>query len=259
MLNTLRKMIIVAQYTFKEVYRSKIMMNVVLLGLSMAVVSYGAAEFTYGVPGKVSLDFGLGVLTLSCVGIAIFMGSTLISKEVESRTIYMALSRPISRSSFLIGRVLGMIWFLLLNSLLLGGIVIALFCYFGGEVESLIVWTILYIFIESVMTLLIVVNFSMVTNPVMSVVYTICIYATGHALPKTLELRLVETNPILENFISLYGTIFPNFHKLNIRSFVLYEQFLPSQYLVQSFLYGLCYSLFLLVISVFLFKRRNLD
>lgn len=259
MFNVFKKIIIVARYTFKEIYKSKVMMNVVLLGLSMAVVSYVAAEFTYGVPGKVSLDFGLGVLTLSCVGIAIFMGSTLISKEIESRTIYMALSRPLSRTSFLSGRVLGMIGFLSLNTVLLGGIAIALFRFYGGELTSLIFWSILFTLIESIMILLVVVGLSMVTNPIMSVVYSICIYTTGHALPQTLQLGLVERRPALEQFISVYATLFPNFDRLSVRDFVLYDQFLPNQYLIHSFWYGLCYSLFLFVISIALFKRKSLD
>lgn len=259
MFNAFKKTIIVAGYTFKEIYKSKIMMNVVLLGLSMAVVSYVAAEFTYGVPGKVSLDFGLGALTLSCVGIAVFMGSTLISKEVESRTIYMALSRPLSRISFLSGRVLGMTMFLMLNILLLGSVAIALFIFYGGRIEALIFWSILFTFIESIMTLLVVINFSMVTNPIMSVVYSICIYATGHALPQTLQLGLVERRPMLEDFIGFYATVFPNFDRLSIRDFVLFDQFLPNQYLIHSFLYGLCYSIFLFVIAIILFRRKSLD
>lgn len=258
-MNELKKIMIVSRYTFKEIYKSKVMMNVVLLGLSMGVVSYVAAEFTYGVPGKVSLDFGLGALTLSCVAIAIFMGSTLISKEIESRTIYMALSRPLSRAGFLSGRILGMVAFLGLNTLLLGSLAIGLFSFYGGKIDTLIFWTILFVFIESVMTLLVVVNFSMVSNSVMSVVYSICIYVVGHALPQTLELGLVERRPFLENIISFYSTVFPNFDRLSVRDFVLYDQFLPNDYLTDSLLYGLCYSLFLLVIAIVLFRRKSLD
>lgn len=259
MLNSIKKILIVSQYTFTEIYKSKIMVNVILLGLSMAVVSYVAAEFTYGVPGKVSLDFGLGALSLSCVGIAIFMGSNLISKEVESRTIYMALSRPISRTVFLSGRILGMVFFLAINTLLLSLVAISFYLLYGGQVQGLILWAILFSFIESVIILLVVVNFSMLTNSIMSVVYSICLYATGHALPQTLELGIVERRPGLQTFIEVYSTIFPNFDRLSVKDFVLFEQFLPQKYLAHSLLYGMCYSLFLFVIAVALFRRKSLD
>lgn len=259
MLYFLRKSLIVARYTFVEVYKSKVMMNVILLGASIALVSYIAAEFTYGVPGKVSLDFGLGTLTLSSVGIAIFIGSTLVSKEIESRTIYMALSRPISRTCFLTGRILGMLFFLALNTALLSSIVMICYMSYGGEFVPLIGWSMIFVFLESLLALLIVVAFAMVTNPIMSVVYSLAIYAAGHAIPQTLDLKVVNYRPWLERLIEIYSALLPNFDRLNIKDYILYEQFLPSKFLVHSLLYGICYSFFLYVITIVLFRSKSLD
>ena len=84
----LRKIAIVAAYTFRE--------------------TYVATEFTYGVPERVALDFGLGMLSLSSLSISLFLGVSLLSKEIESRTVYMVISRPVPRFAFIIGKILGL-------------------------------------------------------------------------------------------------------------------------------------------------------
>ena len=98
----LEKIYHIAKYTFVEIYKGKILYNVLLIGIGLILLTYVASEFTYGVPSRVALDFGLGTLYLSSVGIALFLGATLISKELENRTVYMILSRPLKRSSFLL-------------------------------------------------------------------------------------------------------------------------------------------------------------
>ena len=84
---------IIAKYTFFEVLKSRILLNVFFLGMALLFFSYTATEFTYGAATKVALDFGLGALSLSAVGIAIFIGVNIVNKEIESRTIYILLSQ----------------------------------------------------------------------------------------------------------------------------------------------------------------------
>src|SRR4051812_38418902 len=109
----------VAKYTFKEILKSKILYSTLIIGLCMIVVTVVAAEFTYGVPERVALDFGLGMLSLSSLGIALFMGASLLSKEIESRTVYMVISRPIPRWCFIMGKVMGLMAVLTVNILIL--------------------------------------------------------------------------------------------------------------------------------------------
>ena len=102
------KSLIVAKYTFKELLKSKIVVASLWLGFSVLILTYVTSEYSYGNPAKVAIDFGLGASSLVCLAISIFMGVSLISDEIESRTIYLSLSRPISRSNFLIGKILEM-------------------------------------------------------------------------------------------------------------------------------------------------------
>ena len=111
----MNKTLLVARYTFKQLLKSKIMYNCFWLGLALMLFTYITSEFSFGNPRFIAMDFGVGVSSLASVAVAIFLGVSLLSDEIESRTVYIALSKPISRSSFIFGKILGMGLILFLN------------------------------------------------------------------------------------------------------------------------------------------------
>ena len=259
LISDFKKSVVVARYTFAELYRSKIMINIVLLGLFLLVACFVAAEFTYGVPQKVAIDFGLGGLSIAAVGIALLMGSTLLAKDVESRTIYMVLSRPISRHGFLFGKVLGMARILLINVLSLGLLSFFVYWVLGGKIHFLFFWALLFSFMESLLVLLIVILWSTFSNQVISIIATFSLFTVGHAVNDALANSFVTRNPSLFKFAHFYSLFFPNFSKINIKDFVLYKQMLPASYLIGALSYSLMYSLFLFTLTAYIFNRKNLD
>ncbi|WP_127715240.1 ABC transporter permease [Halobacteriovorax sp. HLS] len=253
------KVWVIARFTFLELYKSKILMNVLMLSLALLGVSYVATEFTYGVPSRVAIDFGLGVTTISSIAIAIFMGSSLLIKEVENRTLYMILSRPISRKEFLTGRVLGLLGILFVNILILMSVTLLLFFYLGGQYSNLLLWNFLFTYIESSIVLLVVILFSMVTNQAISIINTITVFICGHAISKVHDLSFTKNNEFIR-FISNIGKYtLPDLSKLNIKNFLLYEKSLPDNYLSYGLLYGIFYCLMLLVVSMFIFDKKSFD
>lgn len=259
MTKTYNKFLIVARFTFVEIIKSNILLNVVILGLVLLMISFVAYSFTYGVPERVALDFGLGSLSISSVGIAIFMGASLISKEIENRTIHMVLSRPISRISFLVGRILGMVGVLLLNIFILSIMTIGFFFILGGKFEPLIFWAILFSSLEAILCLLIVIFFSLLTTEVMAVIYTITTFVLGHAINDTMLISYVKEHTWINVLLKIYSFFFPNFSKLNIKDYVLYKQHLPIDFLAGAFTYGILYCALLVWFSSLIFEKKNLD
>ncbi|MCO4792687.1 MAG: ABC transporter permease [Bacteriovoracaceae bacterium] len=249
----------ISKYTFIELMKSRVIYNTLFLGFGLICISYIAAEFAYGVPQKVALDFGMGALSLSACGIALFLGGPLIKNEVESRTIQMILSRPVKRESFIFGRVLGMSLLLALNVSVLGLMTTSVYFFMGGEFQSLLIWTILFSLLESIILLNVVVLFSMFTTTTLSVIYTIIILILGHNIINSLELEMVKANSFLEGIIKTYSFIFPDLTKLNIKDFLLYDNSLSVSYLLKSTSYGLLYSGVILVITAWVFGRKDLE
>lgn len=255
----MKNILTVAQYTFIEVYRSKIMMSILFLGLGLILVTYIASEFAYGAPAKIALDFGLGIMTLSNLGMAIFIGSTLISKEVEQRTLYMTLSKPISRMSFLIGKIAGLSSVLLINTIVLSMLSIGVFLLVGGTFQVLILWASLFSFIESFLVLLMAILFSLITSTAMSVIYSLVIIVVGHSLNETSRLIFAKMNPFFDTIVKIGHVLLPNLYKLNLKDFVLYQQAVSFEYLANALVYFLIYATALLIFVIQLFKNKNLD
>ena len=259
MKSTLLKIQTVAFYTAKEIIKSKILINVLMLGLALLLTTYVAFSFTYGEVSRVSLDFGLGALSLSSVGIAIFIGVGLLSKEIVNRTVYMIVSRPVPRYAFILGKIIGLGSVLILNIALLS--FMTLLCYFltGGNYSPLIMWCIIFTILEALLILLIVSLFSLLTSPTLSVLFSIMIFISGHAVNEAKFTSLAQSMPSLMDALSFYHFILPGFYKLNIKDFVLYKQNLEWSYITNTLSYGIVYCLFLALLSIIVFEKKNLD
>lgn len=255
----MNKTLIVAKYTFIEVYRSKIMMSIVFLALGLVLVTYIASEFAYGAPAKVALDFGLGIMTISNLGMAIFIGSTLIMKEIEQRTLYMILSKPISRLSFLSGKIIGLSSVLFINTLVLTSLSIAIFIFVDGKFQNLIIWASVFSLVEAFLMLLVAVFFSLITNTAMSIIYSLIIAVVGHSLNETSRLIFAKINPFFNSAVKLGQVILPNLYKLNLKDFVLYNQSISLDYLSNVSVYFIVYTSALFILIIQIFKNKNLD
>lgn len=248
---------IIARQTFKEIYQSKILINVILLGAFISLAIFVTSEFTYGAAARVGLDIGLGVLSLSLTGISIFLGSNLIENEIKNRTLYLVLCRPVSRTSFYIGKLLGLAGILLVNTLALSLFVLLLYFWVGGPYHFLIPWSLFFIYLESLVVLSLVVFLSLISNTIITVLMSLTFYAAGHAVESVRETTLFKFNAFLRGFVEFYSTFMPNFSKFNIKNYVLYDNLITDAYLWGSLAYGLLWIFLIGFISSFIFSKKD--
>lgn len=223
------------------------------------VVTYVATEFTFGVPERVALDFGLGMLSLSSLAISLFMGVTLLSKEIESRTVYMIISRPVPRFAFILGKIMGLMGIQFLNILILGSLTLIATVAMGGKVNPLTIWAISFTFLESFMLLLLVIFVSLFANNILAIILSIVVLLLGHSIRDTQEIHFVQNSPILNHVLDAYHFFLPAFYKLNLKDFVIYNETLDLSYLLINLAYGILYSTFLLFMIILVFNKKNLD
>jgi ABC-type transport system involved in multi-copper enzyme maturation permease subunit len=255
----MNKTLLMAKFTFIEVYRSKIVIALLVLAIITFVISFLASSFAYGAPERVALDIGLGLMSLSNVVISIFLGSALIYKEIESRTLYMVLSKPIGRKSFLIGKILGLSTMLILNTIIQTLCAVVISYYFHGNISHLVFWTAYFSLMESLIVMLFAVFFSLVTNLTMAVFYTILVFVAGHGLNEATKDFVNKSFNQLNPVIEVISFIIPNLSKFNLKDFILYKQTLEIKYLLGVNAYGIVFSLALMIIVCTIFERKNLD
>lgn len=253
------KFFIISKYTFTDFLKSKILYITLVVGLATTLMTYIATEFTFGVPQKVAIDFGLGILSLSSLAISIFMGVNLLPKEIDSRTVYMVISRPVPRYVFITGKIFGLLGILALNIFLLSAMTLSCVLMLDGKIDSAFLVAILFNFLEATLLLLVVVFFSLFANTTLSTVISVLFLLAGHAIKEVQGSSFVVNRESLKLMLDFYHLILPAFYKLNFKEFVIYNQFIPGNYILNSLCYGTLYSLFLFLMIIHIFNRKNLD
>lgn len=254
----MRNILTIAKFTFKDVVQSRVLYITAWISLFILILNYVTSEFSYGNVLRVSIDFGLGGASLAANLLAIFVGVNILSEEIESRTIYIALSRPISRVHFLLGKILGVTCVLSLSTLVIFGISTLVYLSRGGELNSIITNALVLGVIESVLIFLIVLFFSLITSRALSVINTIVLYFTGHAVSHISELTFVKNRDGLEFLLRVYKTFLPDLNLLNFKPFVFNDNLINSSQITQSYLYGISYILILSFVNALVFKNKEL-
>lgn len=255
----MKNIITIAKFTFIEVYRSKIMLGIVFLTLGMLLMTMIASAFAYGAPEKVALDFSIGMMSIANLLIAIFLGVTLISKEIESKTLYMILSRPISRFAFLLGKIIGLSTVILINTTCLTFVGLISYKYLGGVGEDLIYWVSFFSFLEAIIIMLFGIIFSLISTPSLASIFTMVVLVSGHTITATMDNFFTKTSNLTMNILKYALFFIPDLDRINLKDFLIYKQVVSLGYLSSSLLYVFLYIAILLLIVSMIFSKKNLD
>src|SRR5438128_3840696 len=127
MIGSTTRVLLIARNAFREAVRDRVLYNLVVFALLLIAGSIFLGELSAGQESKIIIDLGLSAMLLFGAFIAIFVGVGLVYKEIERRTLYAILSKPIGRGQFLLGKYLGLCLTLLINVVIMGvGVSLAL-------------------------------------------------------------------------------------------------------------------------------------
>jgi ABC-type transport system involved in multi-copper enzyme maturation permease subunit len=173
----------IARNAFREAVRDRVLYNLVLFVLLLIAGAIFLGELSAGQETKIIIDLGLSAMLLFGVFIAIFVGVGLVYKEIERRTLYAILSKPIGRGQFLLGKYLGLCLTLLVNVVVMGvGVSLALiYIRRGWDPLALKIWpAILLIFFELAIMTGVALLFSTFSSPALSALLTFFVFLIGH-------------------------------------------------------------------------------
>jgi len=247
----------IVENTFKESLRQRILMLLIIFSVLVIVVSVFLEPFALGEAPKILRDFGIAAASLFGVLIVIIIGSTLIHKDIEKRTIYTVITKPVKRSEIIIGKFLGLL--LLIAILQCAMIVIhqlVIFIYEGAFDLPLFI-TIPFSLLEIMILLGILLLFSSFSSPTISAIMGIIFFVIGHASPD-LKLFADQVNVAILKYLA-YGFyyILPNLENFNLRIDLVYKLPIHLDQLLFSICYGLIYTIFLLYLSIIVFEKRE--
>jgi ABC-type transport system involved in multi-copper enzyme maturation permease subunit len=253
----MNRITVIALNTFRETLRDKILYNLVFFGLLLIVSSILLGTLTMGERAKIIQDIGLASINLFGVLIAIFVGIGLVSKEIEKRTIYSIIAKPIPRYQFLLGKYAGLSLTLFVNvAIMAAGFFLTLLIGQAG-MEPALLKAVGLIFVELLVITAVAVMFSTFTTPTLSATFTLAIYIIGHltddlrALADKLHSDL--TKVVLDG---LYYTL-PNLESFNVKGPAVHGIPIDPIYLVSTVAYGVTYSAVILILACVIFQRRD--
>jgi ABC-type transport system involved in multi-copper enzyme maturation permease subunit len=247
----------IALNTLKEAIRDRILYLLFFFAAAVIGFSRLLAILTVGDRIKIIKDVGLASLSLFGALMAILMGTGLVYKEIDKKTVYSILSKPIHRYQFLLGKYLGLVLTLLIMLILMSVVFVALVFLHTLTVEWKLLIAILYIFIEICLITAVALLFSCFSTPILSSIFSLSFYLIGH-LSWGLEGTINKMNPgIGKILVKILYAFLPDLENFNFKTEVVHNLAIPEEIFLYSLLYGIFYSLFLLALAVLLFRRRD--
>jgi ABC-type transport system involved in multi-copper enzyme maturation permease subunit len=248
----------IAKNTFREAIRDRILYNLVLFVLLITACAILLGELTDGQEARTIVNIGLNAMLLFGVFISIFVGVGLVSKEIEKRTVYAIFSKPVRRGEFVLGKYLGLCLTLLVNTIIMGvGVSLALI-YVGGSSLIVPAWGSIYlIFLELSIVTAVAILFSSFSSPSLSALLTFFVFLIGHLSSSLRELGQALGSQFARIVLEIIYYILPNLSIYSFRTEAANGMVANAPLLGGALGYAAAYITVVLVITIYVFSRRN--
>src|SRR5579863_3092599 len=243
----------IAVHTFKESVREKVLYNLVVFAVLLIAAGVLFGTVSVGVNDIVLINLGLSAISFFGLLIAIFIGISLVWKEIERRTIYNVLSRPVARREFIIGKYLGLILTLLVNTVVMTvAFYMVLWWEHGrlGREDLAPLEAVYFILLELALVVGLALLFSTISTPVLSAVLTFSLYLIGNFLGDLREFGERSGSAALRVFSRGLALLLPDFSAFAAISQAAHGTLIPGYRLLSNSLYALLYITVLLAAAI---------
>ena len=252
---------VVALNTFREAVRDRVLYNLLFFALVMMAASIIAGQISIGIEETVIATLGLSAISLIGLLIAIFIGVGLVSKEMDKRTLYALLAKPVRRWEFLLGKFGGLILTLAVNTAAMGmGLFLAL-VYVKPTLERgdvTVFVAVYFIWLKLALVVALALLFSCFTTPLLATLFTAGIYIAGLYVQELRDLPVQVMSPGMTVFTKWLSYLLPNFENFNIMAQAAHSRPVPGAFILQNTLYAAVYCAIVLTAAILVFSRRNL-
>ncbi len=260
------RVLAIAGNTFRESIRDRILYNLILFALVMILSSIALGQLTLGYEIKVIVDLGLSAISIFGTLIAIFIGIGLVYKELERRTVYALLAKPISRGQFILGKYVGLLLTLLVNvAIMTAGLALTMLYQGGAEPRSYLnlLPAVYLIFWSLALTTAMALVFSTFSSPALSALFTFFLWVSGHFNYDLLEFSRTAQSAAAGGLFKVLYYILPNLSNFkildsrNIIQSAAYADPIDAAAIGWAGLYGLVCCTALVALAVAIFSRRD--
>jgi Cu-processing system permease protein len=250
--------LIIAKTTMLENARKQVFHVVTLLTLTVVCASVLLSVFTLGVQVKILKDLCMTSI-LFCGGIlAVALASTALPSEIETRTCYPVLARPITRTQHILGKYLGTISTVYLGLAVLG-IAFAVLLAARSALDGLLILALVYALLEVALVAAVAFCLSVFSTPAVAVMISLLVFIAGSVKIGYFS-HLVNgiSNPVIKGAGLFIYHLIPNLESFNFKDALVHQLPVPEAYLAQVAIYGVCYTAFMLTVATAAFAKKEL-
>lgn len=269
----MNKILAVIFITFKEGLRQRILYGVVIFALLLMFFAVLVSGWFMRDISKIIVDFCLSAVSIGGLLIPFFLAVNLLSKDIERKTIFAILAKPISRTQYILGKFGGLIF--------LAGVVMAILA--ASSLLSVWIGMLLYgasffsdfslpAFLQAVMMswlgvvvliALVMVWCSVTTSAFLATLLTLFTYIIGQTIDDVVRFLVVdipgvEISKTVQHTVQVVKFIFPNLSVFDLKLQAAHNMIMPFNELATIILYGMSYSIVALSVAIFIFRRRDI-
>jgi ABC-type transport system involved in multi-copper enzyme maturation permease subunit len=254
------KTLAIASNTLREALRERLMYNLVVFALVLIAGSITISSLTLGEQFRIIADIATSATQLFGTLIAVFLGVALVAREIDRRTCYAVLARPVSRASFVVGKYLGLLAALALNVAIMAAVSgLALLVYtrglgflsgaFGGAFALVLV--------QLAVCAAFAVLFATFTTPTLATIFTLSIVAAGHAFSEIRAFWLKSPQAGMKELVRLLDFVVPNMGLLDMKEALTYGDAVSAGSFALRAGYGAAYAGLVVALGALVFSRKD--
>ena len=264
---------LIMKITFKDAIRSRVLFGITLLAVMLFASSVVMTNlFTFEL-GKVMIDMTFAALSLAGLSVIFFLGIGLLSRDIHEKTVYMIVSRPVTRAQYVLGKFGGMVLILLAVMVILGALAMVSFvigCALspGAGLPRNFSWlTLVVTLFFHFLSLLVVLSFSFFFTLISSSMYlamlfSFCAYFIGNSLETIVKVlskgEFVSAGPSYVALMKGISWLFPNLSAFDLKADLAYGLPLEPAYLLWTGSYGCAYVFLMLMLTLLVFRQKDI-
>ena len=266
----MRTVRLIAGAVFKESVRDRVPYAMVVFALLLMAASFLIGQLTAGQDMKTIKDLGLASLAIFGLFIAVFIGIGLVSKEVEKKSVFGLLSKPVSRAQFILGKYVGLVMTLAVN---LGVMTIAYYAVLGyldftassmaragwttPALDPRLLIAIGLIFAELMLVTALALFFSTYSSPLLATLLTLGLWVAGHFNADLRNFENVVDSAAAAGLARTLYYLLPNLAPFDVKAEAVHGMPIAFRHVVYTLVYAGVYITALLAAAVAIFRRRD--
>jgi len=248
----------IAGSTFLETVRDRIFYLVAVFGFVMLASTAILSPLTVGAQGKIMADVGLASMVIFGLLVVVFVGSSMVRKELDKGTIVTILSKPVGRREYLLGKFLGLNMTLLAMLAVMGALFLIMLFVSPGTFSFRFLAAFYLCFLELTLINAVVVFFSTCVSPVLAAVFTLGMFVVGHLSESIRDFGKLQGGVFQQTTSEIVYYLTPNLEVFNVRGAVVHGDVVTTSHLLMATLYAICWTGLLLLLAGAIFNRKEL-